>query len=204
MGKRAWEYQRVFYPTPSGEGRVDPLFAEGFFRSAELLLKGVISGELRDGIEGVAAVFLCRHYLELAIKYTLFRSRWLKTGEHNAADSDIKPVGKGHDLQRLWNTLSTELESENKGPNIVPKGLDLAFVAEFVKEFHAVDKQNERFRYPGQQLAVEHSSHETLTINFTALLFNLQHTHIVLDNLDMYLIETHGQNEEWEAIRNSW
>ena len=57
------EYQQVFYAPVSGEGRIDALFPEGFFESAKLLLKGVTTGELRQGIEGVAAVFLCRHYL---------------------------------------------------------------------------------------------------------------------------------------------
>jgi hypothetical protein len=194
------EYRQVFYPV-SGQGQIDALFPEGFFESAKLILKGVTSKELRQGIEGVVAVFLCRHYLELAIKYTLFHSRWLKDSKANAIASDVEPVGKGHDLQYLWDTLTEELKGK---PSVVPTGLDLDFVGDFIKEFHAVDRYNTRFRYPGKQLPVQPSSNETLNIDFDSLLFNLQRAYDVLDTLDRHLIETFGENEEWEAIQNSW
>jgi hypothetical protein len=45
------EYRQVFYPPASEEGRVDALFPEGFFGSSKLLLKGVTTGALRQGIE---------------------------------------------------------------------------------------------------------------------------------------------------------
>jgi len=41
-------------------------------------------------------------------------------------------------------------------------------------------------------------------IDFDSLLFNLQRTHDVLNTLDTYLIETHGENEEWQEEQNSW
>jgi hypothetical protein len=193
------EYRQVFYPPVSGEGRIDALFPEGFFESAKLLLKGVTSGELRQGIEGVVGVFLTRHFLELALKYTLFHSRWLEDKTHNAAD--VAPVRHSHDLLKLWDTLTAELKAK---PTVVPKGLDLDFVAKFVKELHACDPKNWRFRYPGQQIPVTHSSHETLGIDFDSLLFNVQRTHDVLNTLDTDLIETHGENEEWQQEQNSW
>src|ERR1035438_6623608 len=46
--------------------------------------------------------------LELALKYTLYHSRWLSGETHNAGD-DVEPVGQGHGLQKLWEKLSTEL-----------------------------------------------------------------------------------------------
>jgi hypothetical protein len=192
-------YRQVFYPPVSGEGRVDALFAEGYFESARLLLKGLTTGELREGIEGVVAVFLSRHSLELALKYTLFHSRWLKDEKHNA--DDVAPVGRSHDLNKLWGTLTAEIKTK---PTVVPKGLDLEFVAEFVKEFHTCDPMNWRFRYPGKQLPVTHSSHENLGIDFDSMLFNLQRALDVLNTLDTYLIETYGQNEEWQEEQNSW
>jgi hypothetical protein len=175
---------------------VDALFPDGFFESATILLKGVMSRSLHESIEGVAAVFLCRHYLELALKYTLYHSRWLDDETHNA-DSDVEPVGKSHNLQELWDKLNTELQ--NRVPSIVATGYDLDFVAKFVKEFHDVDERNTRFRYPGEQLPVELSTHETLKTDFETLLLNLKRAHDVLELLDTHLIEQHGQNREWQA-----
>lgn len=131
----------------------------------------------------------------------MFHSRWLKDSGHNAAATDVAPVGKSHDLQKLWNTLAGELKNK---PNVVPKGLDLAFVSGFVEEFHAVDQHGWRFRYPAAQLPARPSSHDALNIDFDSLLFNLQRTYDVLDTLDCHLIEIFGENEEWEATRNSW
>jgi hypothetical protein len=193
------EYRNVFYPPVSGEGRIDALFMEGFFESAKLLLKGVTTGELREGIEGVAAVFLSRHYLELALKYTLFHSRWLRDETHNA--TDVKPVGRGHNLHDLWENLTAELKTK---PTAVPKGLDMDFVAKFVEEFHDCDPANWRFRYAGKQLPVVHSSHEALGIDFDSLLFNLQRAYDVLDTLDKHLVNTYGENQEWQDEQNSW
>lgn len=196
---RPHEYRQVFYPPASGEGRVDALFPGGFFESSKLLLQGVTTGKLRQGIEGLAAVFLSRHYLELALKYALFHSRWLKDATRNAAE--VEPVGRSHDLRTLWDKLTAELKTK---PTVVPKGLDLDFVAKFVKEFHACDPHNWRFRYSGKQLPAAHSSDEPLGIDFELLLVNLQRTHDVLDTLDTYLVETYGENKEWQEEQNSW
>jgi hypothetical protein len=198
---RPQKYRRVFHLPASGKTRVDALFPEGFFESAKLLLKGVATGELRPGIEGVAAVFLSRHYLELALKYALFHSRWLEDETHNAAK--VEPVGRAyrHDLHALWDSLTAELKTK---PTVAPKGLDLDFVAKFINEFHACDPDSERFRYSGKELPAVHSSHETLGIDFDSLLFNLQRAHDVLGTLDTHLIETYGENEEWLEEQNRW
>ncbi len=76
--------------------------------------------------------------------------------------------------------------------------------ADFIKELNEYDPKNWRFRYPGEQLPVVRSSDENLGIDFHSLLFNLQHTHDVLDTLDTSLIETYGQNKEWQEEQNSW
>jgi hypothetical protein len=133
------EYRQVFYPPASEEGRVEALFPEGFFGSSKLLLKGVTTGALRQGIDGVAAVFLSRHYLELALKYALFQSRWLEDETHNAAHVDPVCRSYRHNLRKLWDTLTAELKTK---PTAVPKDLDLDFVARFVEEFHICDPQN--------------------------------------------------------------
>lgn len=32
----------------------------------------------------------------------------------------------------------------------------------------------------------------------------MEHVFEVLENMDTYLIETFGENQEWEDIQNSW
>jgi hypothetical protein len=168
-----------------------------------VLLEGIVTGLLHRDIEGVAAVFLSRHYLELAIKYALFHSRWLTDEMHNAADDEVDHVAKSHNLEGLWRTLAAELNK--RVPNL-PGTLDLEFVAEFVKEFHVIDPNNDRFRYPGDRLEVgiqtAPAERHRLGIDFSTLLSNLDRVHDVLGTLDTLLVEQYGQNEEWE--RTIW
>jgi hypothetical protein len=191
-------YRQVFFPPPS-EWKIGASFPQSFFEAAKFLLTGITDGNLREGIEGIPAVFLARHYLELALKYTLFHSRWLEDETHNAVE--VEPVKRGHNLQATWNRLLDELKVKTTD---APKELDLDFVAKFIEEFHRYDPANWRFRYPTEQIAVGSSPQNTLGIDFPALLFNLQRAHDVLDTLDSYLIDTYGENEDWEDEQNSW
>ena len=208
----AGEYRQVFYPVESGTWNPETHFPEGFFDAAHALLQGIVDRSLNAAWVGAAAIFLSRHYVELQLKFVLFHARWLKTERRNAEEYEIEPVGNakpipqakrlGHDLQKLWDTLSRELRA--RGPGIVPAGLDMAFVESFVHEFHTVDRFNDRFRYPGKQLPVERSPEQPLSVDYEALLIDLQRVHDVLETLDSYLIETHGENDEWESIQDSW
>ena len=197
---RSLEYQRVFY-TDGPEWKLEASFVDSFYRSAKFLLEGVLDGKLSEA-DGVAAVFLCRHYLELALKYILFHSRWLKDETTNASNEGIEAIKNDHDLADKWNGIATELKSRT--PSICKQGLDIEFVGHFVREFHQVDATNWRFRYPTKTIKVtsRRAGLPSLGIDFEALLYDLEHAHEVLEGLDSYLVETHGQNEEWESIRN--
>ena len=46
------------------------------FESAKHILEAVVRDKLHPRIEGVAGVFLFRHYLELALKFIIFHARW--------------------------------------------------------------------------------------------------------------------------------
>jgi hypothetical protein len=59
-------YRQAFYPPPGADWKVEALYVDSFFEDARLILDGIVAGSLPEGIHGVAAVFLCRHYLELA------------------------------------------------------------------------------------------------------------------------------------------
>ena len=203
---RPQPYRQAFPCPPGNSWKIDASFDQGYFESARLILTGVSDGKLRHDVEGVVGVFLSRHYLELAIKYALFHSRWLKDEGHNTGDREVAPVGKQdrHLLQNLWDKLHGELTK--RMPSIFRTGLDLDYVAWFVAEFQKVDKDGWRFRYPVKEFAVTTSSQRktaVLNVDFEALLFSLKHVRSVLEALDTQLIEQYGKNEEWEAELNS-
>jgi hypothetical protein len=154
-------------------------------------LHGIVDGQLREDIHGVTAVFLTRHCLELALKYTLFHSRWLKDETTNAADDEVEPVGKDHHkLTPLWDKLRKEL---SKTPSLVG-GLDLKFVGDFIKDLHDADERGMRFRYPGEQLPVVALSDKTLGIHFDVLLLSLTRAYDILQTLDTDLRNQYGIN----------
>jgi len=198
------EYQNAFYPPPSGDWKVDAPFLESYFESAKLILTSIYSGALPEGVAGPSACFLCRHYLELALKYTLFHSRWLKDEQRNALDDEVGSVGKkdGHLLLELWRKLDAEVKG--RMPSILASGLDLAYVEKFVEDYDGIDPNGETFRYSGSKLAVKPKripplvSPTVLGIDFNHLLFSLELVHDVLTTVDTYLVEQYGQNQEWE------
>jgi hypothetical protein len=195
------ECPRLFYTPPHSNWKVDGSFVESYFSSAKVLLRKVIERQLLDA-EGVAAVFLCRHYLELAIKYTLFHSRWLRCEGVNATDEEIAAVETNHDLHTLWSTLRKELDF--RLPGVSKVGFDLDFVGKFVGQFQQVDKGGCRFRYPTKSLkagptAQPSTPSDALGIDFPALLVAVEHAQRVLGDLDAYLVNAYGLNEDWEA-----
>ncbi len=180
------------FDLPSGEWRIDTDFAEDFFLSAKALLEGILSRQ--DETEGASAIFLCRHYVELGIKYALFHARWLKGHDTIAELSDVEEIDKTHDLNSLWKMLNNELAAK---PGVAPSELDLKFVGKFVNELHAVDKNNWRFRYPMKTFARQPTKSllakrpALLAVNFESLLASLERTREILAFLDDYLINTY-------------
>jgi len=202
---RPLPYRKVFFQSKGKGWKIDASYTDSYFNSATFLLKGIAAGELLDGMYGVAAVFLCRHYLELQLKYTLFHSRWLTAEDKNAVDSEIEDVEKGHPLQPYWTKLTAELKA--KVPSALAVGLDLKFVGELVAEFDKVDdKYATRFRYPSDRIGVvpaAEQSRSALGIDYKALLFDLNRAHDVLGTLDGRLVNQYGENESWEDELNS-
>jgi hypothetical protein len=201
---RPQPYRQIFYSPVSGTWKVDALYVGGFFEAAKFLLEGIVAGKLPESLHGVAAVYLSRHYLELEIKYALFHSRWLKHERCNTLVSEVVPVTHAHMLQPLWDKLKTELKA--RVPSSLTSGLDLKFVAQFVAEFHKVDKSGWRFRYPKATIAAVVSPAlptSILGIDFESLLFTLNRAHEILDTLDGRLVDQHGENEEWQGDLDS-
>lgn len=198
------QYTQAFYFPRASDWKVDAPFVDSYFESAKVILENIITGLLPEGVAGPSACFLCRHYLELALKYTLFHSRWLRDETHNAPDEEVEAVGKGHDLLDLWKKLRGEIGI--RMPSILKTGLDLNYVAQFIEEFDRADDNGERFRYPKKRIAVGSSIAplEPLGVNFQSFLSSLKLTHDVLQAADGYLIGKYGQNQEWEAELNNF
>lgn len=55
-----------------------------------------------ETLEGVPALFLLRHYLELRLKLIVFHARWLNDQHTTARDEDIQAVKNQHSLKTLW------------------------------------------------------------------------------------------------------
>jgi len=202
---RARPYRKAFFRPPVGQWKVDASYVDSFFESAKFLLERIVEGTLLESMYGVPAVYLCRHYLELEIKYALFHSRRLKHEHKNAGDREIEAVETIHTLHELWDTLIEELKA--RVPSIFDTGLDLKFVSAFVADFHGVDKEGWRFRYPRKRIAAVLRTEppaDILGIDFASLLFDLKRTRDILDTLDGRLVDQHGENDEWESELESF
>lgn len=205
---KPFEYKRVFFTPQSGRWKVDASFVEGYYKAASVLLEGIVRGTFLEGIEGIAAIFLSRHYLELALKYALFHSRWLQERaidepSRNSPDSEVEGVEPDHNLRCLWGVLLSELNK--RAPDLQATGLDLRFVEKLVNEFHQIDKRSIRFRYP-DRLAVASPPEprpESLGINFGSLWEDLERAHDILQTLDGRLVDQYGFNQDWETELNS-
>jgi hypothetical protein len=76
-----------------------------------------------------------------------------------------------------------------------------------VAEFHRIDPQSDRFRYHGKKFEVAKNAQAVvneLYMDYAAILAQMKHVYDILSAIDVYLIETHGQNAEWDAEVASW
>ena len=175
------------------------------------MLEGVARGEYRPAYEGVAGLYLFRHYVELALKFLIFHSRWLKDAQNNAKLDEIDDVKKGHSLKVLWELAKAECQRV-----IAPDewaALDVEFVEGCILELEAIDPTGERFRYHGPRFGVERDPAKRaemantiryeLYVRFGELPAVIEHVHDVLSYLDVYMVEASGQNQDWEDYLNS-
>ena len=165
-----WYKKMKYHPLlqiPAEPWRVDASWRDAYFRGSKEIIQGVVERRPMPAIHGIAGVFMFRHYMELAMKYTVFHARWLVSENKSAVWDDVK------DLHR-------SLKGETKGK--IPKGewdaLDVAFVEDCVKNFEGADPDpGWRFRYHGKLFAVaKRPAHERvpvlnrLYIDFPAIL----------------------------------
>lgn len=188
-----WDYQPFIHVLEDGKSWIG--FSESFYRASELIIDNLAHGHGFPEIEGIAAVFLFRHYLELALKRIVVRGRYLVAADKNAALGDVKEVANIHDLGVL-----RDLVLKDAKPKISAAtwdSYDIPFVEKCLMEFNERDKKGFAFRYPRQ-------GGERYEYDFGYFRLAMQHVYEVLENMTTYLIESHGENAEWEAIQNDF
>jgi len=188
-----WEYRPFISVLNDEKAWID--YTESFYRASELLFQGLAEGRGFPDIEGIAAMFLFRHFLELMLKRLVVRGRFLISPSQNARREDVEQVANIHDLKALWNLVLRD--AKPKIDQETWESYDIPFIERCVLEFDERDRKGFAFRYPRQ-------GGERYGYDFAWLVLASEHVQQVLDNMLTYLIELHGENQEWEEIQNSF
>lgn len=162
---------------------------QSFYRASMRLVEELAAGRLNEDVEGVPAVFLFRHYLELALKRIVLRGRHLKREDQNAAENEVKEVAKIHELGKLWEWVQRDAKPKMKADDW--DKYDTAFVQKCIAEFDGVDKQGFAFRYSG-------AGGEFCRFDFRVLASAMEHIYQVLEGIETYLVESHRENQEYD------
>ncbi len=192
-----WNYEQIIY---APEGHIDASPRLDFYDAAKASVQRVIDGT--GEIEGTAALYLFRHYLELTLKDLIVGARYLKSKSENMPPDLVLPPSQGHDLEALWNEVKKQVPKK-LGAGVWPQW-DHKFVEQSIAEFHTLDPSSERLRYNREKNHIERDPLNPVRVNWSALLYAMQHVRDVLEAMDSYLVETHGLNAEWEDEQNSW
>jgi hypothetical protein len=71
-----YRYEPVF-GVPDEPWKIGAIWEEAYFDSAKYVIEGVLNRDLMPRVDGVAGIFLFRHYIEIALKFIIFHARWL-------------------------------------------------------------------------------------------------------------------------------
>lgn len=184
-----WDYRPLIHVLEANKAWID--FKESFYRASELIVDRLTQGHGFMEIEGIAAVFLFRHYLELALKRIIVRGRCLIRQDTNAAWSDVKEVANVHNLNELWKLVLKDAKS--KIEQRIWDSYDIGFVEKCIAEFDERDKKGFAFRYPRQ-------GGERYDYDFGFFRSAMEHVYQILENMTTCLIAAHVENAEWEAV----
>jgi hypothetical protein len=188
-----WPYKSVFFKTDNTRTWLG--VADGYYEASRLLVEGLANGKFSEDIEGIIAVFLFRHYLELSLKRIIVEGRWLNSVDKNARATEVAELKRTHHLGGLWEKVIAD--AQPKIPVADWNGYDVDFVKKCVFEFDRVDPNGEAYRY-------DMEGAENYQVSYQQLATNIVHVHQVLEGIISYLVNTYGQNAEWQAILNSY
>ncbi len=191
-------YQPVFY---NRDGTLSG-FREDYYLAAHGIVQRITEAKTYGDTEGIAALFLFRHYLELALKDIVFGLRRLATRRKNAPPTESDQQASGHSLGALWGEIKKHYPHKMGARHW--NDLDSAFVDQCICEFDRIDPFGERFRYPREKRAPARDRLKPLTVDWDRLPHTIEHAHDVLETMDTYLVETYAENEEWEGEMSSW
>ncbi len=192
MDSSDWKYKPIIYKSEHKQSWRS--MSESFYRASEFLVKAVVERDANEDIEGVAAVFLFRHYLELVLKGIILHGRWIKPTGENASREEVQKVKNIHELTVLWQWVL-----EDAQPKIAPedwKSYDTEFVEQCIADFDAVHQKGFAFRYSGL-------GGEFCLFDFPTLLRQMEHIRQVLGGIETYLVETYAQNQEYDEYLES-
>jgi hypothetical protein len=188
-----WDYKQVIYNGDQDHSWRD--MANSYFFACEPLIRKLAVGELREDIEGTAAVFLFRHYLELELKQIVFSGRLLIVEDDNmfnAFKGEVKEVARIHTLATLWDWVLKEAKPKVEHWD----DYDTESVEKCIREFDAVDPKGFAFRYRGE-------GGEYCRYDFGALWSQMDHIRQVLDGIHTCLYEARQQIREYEDYLDS-
>ncbi len=177
--------------------KIGAIWDQAYYEAAEYIVTGVCKGDLNPYVHGAAGVFLFRHSVELALESVQFYSRWLdrsKNAANRLVQEDSRPeLALGTDQSGSAAKLGGDTWD----------GFDTGFIEKLVKDLHKADPGSYGFRFNGETFGVEPKGiNDEVSIDFEALRAEMKHVYNVLHSMQVYLIETHGMNAEWEAERN--
>jgi hypothetical protein len=180
-----WEYRQIIYPTDQEHSWRD--MGNSYFSACRPLIEGLASGKLKEDIEGTAAIFLFRHYLELMLKRIVLSERLLISPDEIAIKEEVEKVANIHDLSTIWKWVVTDAKPK------LPEwdGYDVASVEQCVMEFDRADKKGFAFRYDRQ-------GGEFCRFDFVALDNQMEHFRQVLEGIWTCLYEMRAQIREYE------
>ncbi|MGA7742763.1 MAG: hypothetical protein WBP56_00240 [Polyangia bacterium] len=155
------------------------LYAYGFRRAAEILIKHVEERHSSLDVIVFPTVFLFRHHLELAIKLLARDARLIL---------DLLPPTKPqHGLRALWDEARSVVIRVD---GVEPEGLDV--IDTVVAGFDAIDSKSTTFRYP-QTLDGANPLSQISNINLLALRDSLEPAFDMLDAAhDVMQMHLHG------------
>jgi hypothetical protein len=188
-----WEYLPLITVLPDKKSWVE--YGESFYHAADLLIQMIVGGHGSPDIEGIAAIFLFRHYLELALKRIVVRGRYLIDQNTNAPQDSIEEVARIHGLAPLWKLVLTDAKPKIQVD--IWESYDIPFLERCISEFDERDKKGFAFRYP------RHGG-ERYEYDFRWIQLAEEHIHHILSNMTTILIEQHDENQEWNEIQNSF
>jgi hypothetical protein len=181
-----WDYVPIIYTTEHKQSWRD--MGNSYFMACRPLIAALAAGKLNEDMEGTAAIFLFRHYLELMLKRILLSGRLLVSENQIATKGEVQRVAKIHELAKIWEGVLTDARPKFKEW----ENYDIASVEQCVMEFDRADKKGFAFRYEGE-------GGELCRFDFKALDRQMDHVRQVLDGIWTCLYEMRAQIAEYEA-----